>query len=690
MCLTAQGSHWTCLRLLEKHGMRKLPYLGLLLGLLIAGILGLWRQGSDSSLSVETNSASDAKTNANQNQATEDAPKGKGPSAEPKILEFTALAAPDQPKQKASLLVTNSVKVNGKSYPIGFQAIAETRQKFKHLDGDSEVTFGALTNSQGVLFTQNQDPVVCSHASGPDHTSLLTFFEHHDQEEPVIFAITQLECSVGGAYITKLTQKDGHLKAEGSRPVDFSDVHGTYVNCAGQTTPWGTHLGSEEYEVPMVEFDSTQTTQSKTSLWGPDKLTQWFGENNSFNERIYAVLAYNNKKPTVQNAKKYGYHQGWTPEIRITSELGDHVATKHYAMGRFSHEIAYVMPDKRTVYMSDDGTNTGFFMFVADKPKTLSSGTLYAAKWTHTDAADSRQGAGKANIEWINLGSTSNHQIEKALYAGVTFEDLFEKQKPNADRCTSEDFKPVNSYSTGLVCVKLKQGEFAGVSISTLASRLETRLYAGYLGATTEFRKEEGISFNPDDNVLYVAMSELVNGMQNKTAAKGINNTTNKYDLGGYNHIQLESPNLCGAVYALDRASTPQKDNTGSVINSSYVVHNMYGIIEGEQIGAVGERTCVKDKIANPDNISYLPGYGVLIIGEDAAAITNHENNFVWAYNIHKKTLTRIASTPIGGEATSVFWQPNVNGYGYITLVNQHPNEQASQVGYIGPFPALD
>lgn len=34
------------------------------------------------------------------------------------------------------------------------------------------------------------------------------------------------------------------------------------------------------------------------------------------------------------------------------------------------------MPDNKTVYITDDGTNVGFFKFVADKPKDLSSGGL--------------------------------------------------------------------------------------------------------------------------------------------------------------------------------------------------------------------------------------------------------------------------------------------------------------------------
>jgi hypothetical protein len=43
---------------------------------------------------------------------------------------------------------------------------------------------------------------------------------------------------------------------------------------------------------------------------------------------------------------------------------------------------AYVMPDRKTVYTTDDGANVGFFQFRADRPGDLSSGSLWAAKMT--------------------------------------------------------------------------------------------------------------------------------------------------------------------------------------------------------------------------------------------------------------------------------------------------------------------
>ena len=48
---------------------------------------------------------------------------------------------------------------------------------------------------------------------------------------------------------------------------------------------------------------------------------------------------------------------------------------RHYTMGRYSHENAQVMPDNKTVYLSDDGYDTVLYKFVADAPGDLSRGT---------------------------------------------------------------------------------------------------------------------------------------------------------------------------------------------------------------------------------------------------------------------------------------------------------------------------
>eukprot|EP00961_Rhodomonas_salina_P148202 1995315-Rhodomonas_salina.1 len=78
------------------------------------------------------------------------------------------------------------------------------------------------------------------------------------------------------------------------------------------------------------------------------------------------------------------YWYGFPWEAKIVDGVA-HVV-KHYAMGRQASELSYVMPDKKTVYTTDDGTNRYFQKFVADHPGDLSEGTLYCSKFTQTTA----------------------------------------------------------------------------------------------------------------------------------------------------------------------------------------------------------------------------------------------------------------------------------------------------------------
>jgi uncharacterized protein len=581
---------------------------------------------------------------------------------------FNGIDYPLTVEDKRKTASSNSFTFKGETKSIAYTKLISTNEQLPLLGGGASetATFGLLTDKNGDAFMEEDgSPSICSNGSGPDHTSLLT-------NGNSLFAVTQLECSNGGAYITKLNQsQDGALSAVSTRPVDFSNVFGTYVNCAGITTPWNTHLGSEEYEPPMSELNVSAENQS------------WFNSPTWHDKHIASIAAYNKIDNTAENAAYMGYYYGWIPEIKITSENGDHQVAKHYAMGRAAFEQGYVMPDNRTVYLSDDGTNVGFYMFIADTEKDLSAGTLYAARWDQT----SGEGVGQANLSWVNLGHANNSEIKTALDNKTTFNDLFEQVDPlDAATGSCPDGYSSSRANDILVCVKLKEG------MDKLASRMEMRLYASIKGATTEFRKEEGITFNPDSNVLYVAMSEVRKGMED-----GSSN-----DIGGPNHVRINTANKCGAVYGLD-IKAGKMDSSGFSINSNYVVGNMYGVLAGTSKDYTGTELegnkCDIDGLSNPDNVSYLAKYGILIIGEDTGS---HQNDLVWSYNVVTKQLTRIAYTPYGSETTSPFWHKNINGYGYLTLVTQHPygesdtdqaqtaSDKESYVGYIGPFPALD
>jgi uncharacterized protein len=61
-----------------------------------------------------------------------------------------------------------------------------------------------------------------------------------------------------------------------------------------------------------------------------------------------------------------------------------------------------------------------------------------------------------------------------------------------------------------------------------------------------------------------------------------------------------------------------------------------------------------------------------LFIGEDSGT---HQNNFVWAYNVDTRKLTRILSLSAGAEATGLQVVENLNGHAYIMSNNQHQGD---------------
>ncbi len=131
--------------------------------------------------------------------------------------------------------------------------------------------------------------------------------------------------------------------------VDTSPAHGLWITCGASLSPWNTHLSSEEYE--------------------PDAFT--IASNSQF--KAYSKSLYGSE--TAANPYLYGH----LPEVTVNAD-GTGSIRKHYCLGRISHELVQVMPDNRTVLMGDDATNSGLFMFVADKEQDLSAGTLYVAK----------------------------------------------------------------------------------------------------------------------------------------------------------------------------------------------------------------------------------------------------------------------------------------------------------------------
>jgi secreted PhoX family phosphatase len=470
-------------------------------------------------------------------------------------------------------------------------------------------------DSNGLLKIAGQTPT----GKGGNPLSLITHFEYitSDNANKSAYGIVPASENLSTIDQNKTT---GELSVTNMKKIDFSAVDGLWIPCNGSVTPWNTFLSSEEYEPNAIEYEKDAT---KTSV-------------SSFTKYYY------------QSDSKKGnpYLYGYLPEITVNADSSTSVV-KHYSMGRFSHELGKVAPDHKTVFFGDDGKNTMLFMYIADHAQDLTVGTLYAAKWIQKTDTN----GGSADLQWIKLGHASDKEIKSYIDQGLKFSDMFEV----ADKPT-EGFTAINSYPLSkMEYIKVKKG------MEKAAAFLESRRYGALLGATSEFSKMEGISVNAKDKKAYVVISYLKDGM--------LKDTKNEYPHDDMQLAKIEA----GATYELSLMGG-QKDSSGSPIQTQYAAANMSALVVGEDLpkpDAFGNTANV-DKVANPDNISYSEATRTLFIGEDSGT---HSNNFVWAYNIDTKKLSRILSVASGAEATGLAAIDNMNGFSYIMSNLQHPGD---------------
>ena len=555
--------------------------------------------------------------------------------------------------QKHAVLSASRAWIDDQPTTIGYQPLLRSGATL------GDLPFGMLTDESGQpIQAADGSHFISAYA---DFTSLI------DLGDDGLYAVTHFEEHPGAMYVTTLSEEaDGRLAATHTEPIDFSSIGGLWTPCAGSITPWGTHLGSEEYPSDGREFAEVRTTSDLETrafeyirYYGFDVWTDADDDGEPDNAPLEAVLE-----------RFSPYRHGYAVEVTVGAGGQTHVE-RHYAMGRRSLELAKVMPDQRTVYLTDDGTNVGLYLFVADVPGDLSAGRLYALQWNQTGEFPPT-----ADVRWIDLGWADNAIVAQAIDNGVGFTDLFETA-PFEEACPA-GFRGVN-IGEGPECLQLREGQ------ELLASRLESRRYAGYMGATTELRKEEGLAHDPASNTLFVALSAIESGMSDDYQ---------DFDTAGPNHVRLPY-NPCGAVFALPLGSD-------SAIGSDYVASSMRAVIQGrstqyDELSPYHRNYCDVNSIASPDNLTFVQGRNTLVIGEDTS---RHVNDAVWALDLTTGRLDRLLTTPYGAEATSVYWHENLrnSGYSYLMAVAQHPYgesdrsklqdpaDAAAWVGYIGPF----
>ncbi len=564
------------------------------------------------------------------------------PSSRYVASNFVSMPAPNltNPAAMATTSVASGLQVkladnSIQNYKLAYQSFFITGDRVPDGKGGTVLAGGYLDiNNQPIIDRSVVGKERQIYSDSPDGTSLLALANPTVAgiKGKAVFAVVQFEYTTrdqagADSYgnlpspIAVLTldqdQSTGKLSLVKYHNVDMSSAHGLWITCGASLSPWNTHLSSEEYE-PDAHF-SPESVQFK-----------------KFSKNLYG-----------DESKANPYHYGHLPEITVHAD-GTGSVKKHYNMGRISHELVQLMPDNRTVLMGDDATNSGLFVFVADREKDLSSGTLYVAKIGAGFSID--PAAEGAKLSWIKLGHATSSEIEKMANTLKPADIMsVSKTDPN-DVSFTRVF-----YNGNVNWIKIKPG------MEKAAAFLETHRYAYLAGGSMGFTKMEGTTVNIKDKIAYSALQNIQDSMVK--SGKGWNAASG---------IALDQALIAGGVM-MHKLDGGQKDLGGNAINSEWMPVHTKALLMGQDIepDELGNRATV-DMVSNPDNLKFSEKMRTLFIGEDSST---HVNNFLWAYNVDTKKLSRLMSMPSGAEATGLHVVDDLNGWTYIMSNFQHAGD---------------
>ena len=413
------------------------------------------------------------------------------------------------------------------------------------------------------------------------------------------YLFTNWESYPGGMSRMKIEKDDfGSWSVKDAMMINFDHVGGTAANCFGSISPWGTPLTSEEWIV-----NTTVDTTTSPS---------WNDPSNTRTDGIEALTA-----PDFPNPYRYGYIAEVTEPTSV-----EPVVVKHYTIGRYEHENSTVMPDRKTVYSSQDDTGGVLFKFIADTPEDLSSGTLYGAKLAQ-DKGSSDPATTGFDVTWVELGSSNNTTIEAWIseYDGIDTDDYDE------GRSSYMTIADVQAWANGdATYPSVENGGStvtAGQPMDDRAVFLESRQAAKMKGATAEWRKLEGISINHDRALEAVGKEEAVadEDVMQAFMYYGIADIDNTM-IDGEGDIQLSARvKDCGGIYR-------------SKLEENYDISRIEPVVMGGtyRSSLTGAERCDVNQLSQPDNVIVMKD-GRIIIGEDGF----QENNTLWMYDPKSK-----------------------------------------------------
>lgn len=407
----------------------------------------------------------------------------------------------------------------------------------------------------------------------------------------------------GGMSRMKIKKDDlGMWQVTEAMMLDFSPVWGTAANCFGSMSPWNTPLTSEEWVVNSSVDSTTSPSWNDPAAVSTEARLG----------RMWQMTA-----PDAPNPYNYGYI------AEVTEPLADApVIVKHFAMGRYEHENSTVMPDGKTVYLSQDDTGGVLFKFIADTAEDLSAGTLYGAKLTQ-DLGQNDPATTGFSVEWVELASGDNLTIRAWIdeYNGLGTDDYVEGE---SSFITMAD---VQAWADGAATYPTVENGgsrvTAGQPMDDRVAFLESRAAAKLKGVTAEWRKLEGISINQKRAQEAVEGIDTIAGevVENAYLYIGIADIDNTM-VDDEGDMQLSARvKDCGGVY---RAK----------LEAGYDITRIEPVVMGGtyRSSLTGAERCDVEQLSQPDNVIVMND-GRILIGEDGF----QENNTLWMYEPAQK-----------------------------------------------------
>ncbi|MEJ5920439.1 PhoX family protein [Corynebacterium sp. H78] len=424
----------------------------------------------------------------------------------------------------------------------------------------------------------------------------------------------------------------GHDLLKTTADPEGTKIEGTFNNCSGGVTPWGTFLSGEENVdqyfggVDKLKDEEAKKKLARYSLKNETSDRGW----EKFHDRFDV------SKEVNEPNRFY-----WLVEIDPDDPAS--VPVKHSAVGRYKHEAGqiYITDDGTVVcYSGDDERFEYIYKFVSSRKMKegdkkhnmgiLSEGTLYVAKFEGNSPKDKIDGSGElpedgafdGTIEWIPLMTA---------------------------KADGKHESHVDGMDAAEVCVY-------------------TRLAADKVEATRMDRPED-VEASPKTGKVYAALTN--NKYRGKAGAGDGKVQDNKVDketdgagrpYEGPTEVAPVTENKNGLVLEMedDHAGTKGKWNLLLVCGDPKEAYSYFGGFDKESVSPI---SC-------PDNLAF-DEYGNLWISTDGNALDSNDGLYAVAVEGERRGEVKCFLTvPAGAETCG----PIVEGKRVMVNV-QHPGE---------------